>query len=44
MKTGKKLTIGACCYNHTALFDRSLIVPAPLFDRYNTALQPSLNR
>jgi hypothetical protein len=44
MKTEKKLTVGACWYNHSAWFDCSLTVPASLFDRFGIALQPLVNR
>jgi hypothetical protein len=44
VKTGKKLTVGACWHNHSAWFDCSLTVLASLFDRFGTALQPLGNR
>jgi hypothetical protein len=44
IKTEKKLTIGACWFNYSAVFDRSLTVPASQFDRFGTALQPLVNR
>jgi hypothetical protein len=44
MKTEQKLTIGAYWYNHSAWFNRSLTTPVPLFDHFDTTLQPLVNR